>query len=96
MRDGDADVSADRALFFLHQMVWTALIVSAPILLGTLLVGLVISVLQVATQLQEVTLSDVPKLLTAAILLILFGGWMLGEVTQFAASPYHSLPALSQ
>ncbi|MFT3727125.1 MAG: flagellar biosynthetic protein FliQ [Terricaulis sp.] len=95
VKAGTSEMSADRALFFLHQMMWTALLVAAPILLGTLIVGVIISILQVATQLQEITLSYVPKLLTAAILLLLFGGWMLGEITQFAASLYHALPTLA-
>jgi flagellar biosynthetic protein FliQ len=46
-------------------------------------------VLQVATQIREITLSYVPKLVTAAVLLLLLGGWMLGELTQFAISLYH-------
>ena len=82
-------MGADRALFFLHELVWKALLIGSPILLGTLIVGLLISVLQVATQIQEITLSYVPKLVTAAVLLLLLGGWMLGELTQFAISLYH-------
>ena len=53
-------MGADRALFFLHELVWRALLIGSPILLGTLIVGLLISVLQVATQIQEITLSYVP------------------------------------
>jgi flagellar biosynthetic protein FliQ len=87
-------LGADRALFFLHELVWKALLIGSPILLGTLVVGLLISVLQVATQIQEITLSYVPKLVTAAVLLILLGGWMLGELTQFAVSLYQSIPTL--
>jgi len=89
-------VDADRALYFLHELVWTALIVSAPILVGTLIVGLLISILQVATQIQEITLSYVPKLLVAAVMLILLGGWMLGQLTQFATTLYQSIPTLSE
>lgn len=87
-------MDADRALFFLHEMVWTALLVCAPILGGTLLVGLVISILQVATQVQEITLTYVPKLLAAAVLLIVLGGWMMGRLTHFAAALYQTLPTL--
>ena len=84
-------MGADRALFFLHQLVWTAMAIGAPLLVATLIVGLVISVVQVATQIQEITLSYVPKLLTAAIMLILFGGWMLGRLTDFATTIYHQM-----
>ena len=87
-------MGADRALFFTNEMIWTALSVAAPILAGVLLVGLVISVLQVATQIQEITLSYVPKLLAAAALLMLFGGWMLSRLTGFAANLSQTIPSL--
>ena len=87
-------MGADRALYYLHELVWAALTISAPILVATLVVGLVISVLQVATQIQEITLSYVPKLLTAAVVLLVLGGWMLGRLTQFAVTLYQSIPAL--
>ncbi len=89
-------MGADRALFFLNQLVWNALIIGAPILLATLIVGLVISVFQVATQIQEITLSYVPKLLVAALILLFLGGWMLGRVTQFATTLYLSIPTLHE
>lgn len=89
-------MGADRALFFLHELVWAALIIGGPILVATLIVGVLISVLQVATQIQEATLSYVPKLLTAAVLLVVLGGWMLSRLTQFALALYHSIPTLSR
>ena len=88
-------MGADHALFLMNELVWTALIIGGPILLGTLIVGLVVSVLQVATQIQEITLSYVPKLLAAALLLVLFGAWMLGRLTQFALTLYQSIPTLT-
>lgn len=88
-------MGADRALFFLHQLVWTALTIAAPILLATLAVGVVISVLQVATQIQEITLSYVPKLFVAALILIFLGSWMLSQLTHFATSLYQTIPSLN-
>lgn len=84
----------DRALTFLDQMLWGALIVAAPLLLATLVVGLVISIFQVATQIQEMTLSYVPKILVAALLLITLGPWMMGRMTDFARSLYLIIPTL--
>jgi len=89
-------LGADRALYYLNELVWSALIIAGPIMAATLVVGLVVSVLQVATQIQEITLSYVPKLLAAAIVLLLLGGWMLGRLTQFAVTLYQSIPSLSQ
>lgn len=89
-------MDADRALFFLREMVWTALIVAGPLLAATLLVGLIISVLQVATQIQEITLSYVPKLLAAAVVLLVLGGWMLATLNQFALRLYALIPTLGE
>lgn len=88
-------MEADRALNLLNDMLWNCLVVGGPVLAATLLVGLAVSVLQVATQLQEVTLSYVPKLLAAALLLILLGPWMIARVTDFARSLYLSIPSLA-
>jgi flagellar biosynthesis protein FliQ len=94
MRAGTA-VGADRALYYLNELVWSALIIAGPIMATTLIVGLIVSVIQVATQIQEITLSYVPKLLATAIVLLLLGGWMLGRLTQFAMTLYQSIPTLA-
>lgn len=88
-------MGADRALFILNQLVWNAFLIAGPVLIGTLIVGVLISVIQVATQVQEITLSYVPKIMTAAALLILLGPWMLGRLIQFATSLYQTIPSLS-
>jgi flagellar biosynthetic protein FliQ len=88
-------VGAGQALDFLNEMLWNSLLVSAPILIATLVVGLLVSIFQVTTQLQEMTLSFVPKLLTAAVLTIAIGPWMMGRVTQFATSLYRLIPTLA-
>lgn len=87
-------MNADQALYFLNQMVWGALVMAAPILLATLVVGLMISVLQVTTQLQEITLSYVPKIIVTAMLLIVLGPWMLGRVAGFATRVYNMIPSI--
>ena len=88
-------MGAGQALDFLNEMLWNSLVVAAPILVATLVVGLIISIFQVTTQLQEMTLSYVPKILTAAFLTIAIGPWMMGRVTQFATSLYRTIPALA-
>lgn len=89
-------MEADRALNLLNDMLWNCLVVAGPILALTLAVGLAISVLQVATQLQEMTLSYVPKLLAAALLLIALGPWMISRITEFARGLYLIIPTLTQ
>jgi flagellar biosynthesis protein FliQ len=88
-------VEADRALNLLNDMLWNCLVIAGPILAVTLIVGLAISVLQVATQLQEMTLSYVPKLLAAAVVLIALGPWMIGRITDFARTLYLVIPTLA-
>lgn len=85
-----------QALDLLDQMLWNAVLLAMPVLLATLVVGLIISIFQVATQIQEMTLSYVPKILTAAFLLIALGPWMLGRLTDWARALYLSIPTLGQ
>ena len=79
----------------MNDMLWNCIIVAGPVLAATLFVGLVVSVLQVATQLQEITLSYVPKLLIAAALLILLGPWMIARITDFARGLFLAIPSLA-
>jgi flagellar biosynthetic protein FliQ len=87
-------MGADGALELMNQLLWNSLIVAAPVLAAALAVGLLISVLQVATQIQEMTLSYVPKLLVAAFVLIATGPWMIHRITQFAVSTIKTIPDL--
>jgi flagellar biosynthetic protein FliQ len=87
-------VEADRLLHLMKSMLWQSMIVSGPILAAALAVGLLISVLQVATQLQEMTLSYVPKLFVSALVLLVLGPWMLHRMTQFAVAMIALIPDL--
>jgi flagellar biosynthetic protein FliQ len=77
-------MDADLGMHLLAQMLLTAAKVSAPILLGTLLVGLLVSVFQVVTQIQEMTLTFIPKLALVVVLFLLLGSWMMAVVVSFA------------
>jgi flagellar biosynthetic protein FliQ len=79
----------------MDHMLWTAMAIGGPVLLATLVVGLLISILQVATQVQEITLSYVPKMLVAVFVLIALGPWMLAQLTEFARSLYLLIPSLA-
>jgi flagellar biosynthetic protein FliQ len=78
----------------MNELLWTAMLVAGPVLVTALLTGLIISVLQVATQLQEMTLSYVPKLIVSALVLILHGPWMISRLTQFAVQMMALIPNL--
>jgi flagellar biosynthetic protein FliQ len=76
------------------QTMLLAAKVAAPVLLTALLVGFLISLFQAATQIQEQTLSFVPKMIAVAIALLVSGNWVLSELVSFTQSLFHMLPSL--
>lgn len=76
------------------ETLYLVLLVSAPALIASLVVGLVIGLLQAVTQIQEQTLSFVPKLVGVAIVLAVLGGWMSGELVRFTSSLWRAIPEL--
>jgi len=66
----------------------TIIIVALPVLLTSMVVGLVISILQATTQIQEQTLSFVPKLIAVMLAIVLFGNFMLNRVIELTSSLY--------
>ena len=85
-------MDGDLALVLVNEMLWTGILVGAPVLGLSLLVGLMVSIFQVATQIQEMSLTFVPKILTVALTLIAFGGWMLGKIVTFGAQVIRNIP----
>lgn len=85
-------MESDMALQLVNQLLWTAVLISGPLLGLTLLVGLLVSVLQAVTQVQEMSLSFVPKLLVAALVIALFGPWMLRQLLGFATRLISGIP----
>ncbi|NLI81080.1 MAG: flagellar biosynthesis protein FliQ [Deltaproteobacteria bacterium] len=75
-----------------RQAVETMLLVSLPVLLVSLLVGLVISIFQAVTQIQEMTITFVPKIFMTFLSLLLFGSWMLTKLIDFMRGIMESIP----
>lgn len=67
---------------------------TAPLLLATLAVGLVIAMFQAATQINEMTLTFVPKLIVMALIMLLAGSWMLNQLIDYTQSLFRSIPSL--
>jgi len=88
-------MEVDQAIGLIRQMIWETMAVSAPVLIATLLTGLVVSILQATTQIQEMTLGYVPKLFVAAFVIIAFGGWMMARISHFATSLIAIIPTIS-
>lgn len=76
------------------QALWLAAKLSAPVLITALAVGFGISLLQSITQIQEVTLSFVPKAIAVAVVLMVSGHWMISESVTFTQMLFEKIPSL--
>jgi len=77
-----------------RDALWVIALLSAPMLLSALAVGLFVGMIQAATQIQEMTLTFIPKLIVLALALLLAGSWMLGVLTDFATTLILSIPEM--
>ncbi len=77
-------MDADTAMRLLSEMLLAAVKLSAPVLVLTLVIGLAISVLQVVTQVQEMTLTFVPKVIGVVLVCVLLGSWMIAVAVDLA------------
>lgn len=84
----------DLALELMSQMLWAALLIAGPVLLLSMVVGVLISVIQVVTQVQDASLSFVPKMLAVFVAMVAFGPWMLKKLVNYATSVIGSIPSL--
>ncbi|MFH0765916.1 MAG: flagellar biosynthesis protein FliQ [Calditrichota bacterium] len=76
-------MSPDFAIWICRQTLYTALLLAAPMLIAGLVVGLTISIFQAATQVNEMTLTFIPKILAVVIVLLLLMPWMINIMTRF-------------
>lgn len=79
-------------LMVFREAVWLILKLAGPLLLISILIGLVVAIFQAATQIHEQTLTFVPKILAIAFLLIVLGSWMLTNMIDF----FHYLMAIME
>ena len=77
-----------------RQAIEMTLLLSAPLLLAALVIGLIISIFQAATQINEQTLSFIPKLVGMFLVLILAGPWMLQMVVDYIRRLFESIPQI--
>lgn len=95
-RDGKGSVMSTSEINSIFQSAMVAALkLAAPILVVSVVVGLVISVLQAATQIHEQTLSFVPKLIAIAIVLVIFGPWMMETMNDFTVYIFSQMTALN-
>ena len=76
-------ITQDAVLDIAREAIYTIVLVSAPMLLTALIVGLIISIFQTVTSIQEQTLTFVPKILAIFVALLIFGHWMMNNMVEF-------------
>jgi flagellar biosynthetic protein FliQ len=77
-----------------RQAIEVLLLVSAPLFIAALVTGLLVSIFQAATQINEATLSFVPKLIMIFVTLVLAGPWMISVMTDYIRRLFESIPSL--
>lgn len=87
-------MDTDYFLTVAHEALWVLALAAAPILIPALLSGLILGMVQAATSINEQTLTFVPKLAVVAISLVIFGGMILGLLSDFTISIFDRIPDL--
>lgn len=87
-------MTPESVLSLAQQALQVMLLIAAPPLLAALLTGLLVSVFQAATQINEMTLSFIPKLVAIFLVLLVFGPWMLGIVLDYMRQLFSGIPGM--
>ena len=85
-------MNSQAVLSIAQQALFVTVLVSAPLLLTALVVGLVVSIFQAATQINEMTLSFIPKLLAIFAVLLITGPWMITQLVDYVQRLFTSIP----
>lgn len=75
-----------------REAIWTTVALSAPLLLASLVVGLIVSIFQAVTQINEATLTFIPKMLAIVVVMIVMAPWMTQMITSYTTELFSSLP----
>jgi flagellar biosynthetic protein FliQ len=87
-------MNAETVMSMTYQAMKIALAMAGPLLLVTLAVGLLVSIFQAATQINEMTLSFIPKLLAVGAALVLLGPWLIGTMVDYIRTLLEHIPGL--
>ena len=87
-------MNATDAVVFFQRALWMAALLAAPMLLFGLVAGLIVSIFQAVTQIQEMTLSFIPKILAVILSLFLFLPWMLNHLVLYTTELFQRIPNL--
>jgi flagellar biosynthetic protein FliQ len=87
-------MNQDTVVSLVTDMMAVALKVALPLLLVALVIGLLVSIFQAVTQIQEQTLSFIPKVLGIVVVIVVLGPWMLDQVVTYTQRLYEQIPNL--
>jgi flagellar biosynthesis protein FliQ len=87
-------MNQDTVIHLSSQAMSLALKVAGPLLLAAMLVGLLVSIFQAVTQIQEQSLTLIPKIVAVAAISVLLGPWMLDQLVSYTTGLYGSIPSL--
>jgi flagellar biosynthetic protein FliQ len=80
----------------IQRLVWLILLLTMPMLVVTLLVGVIISIFQAVTQIQESTLTFVPKIIVALMVIVFLSPWMIGTMVDYTTELFGELTKVAQ
>ncbi len=89
-------MNTEVSLYWVQEALYTAVLVSTPLLGIALLVGLGVALFQAVTSMQEMTISFIPKLFAMVLVLFLLASWMLQVLTDFSTAAFSFIPSISQ
>ena len=89
-------MNTDVALFWVQEAIQITIMIIGPLLGTALVVGLVVSLFQAITSIQEMTLAFIPKILAIALILLFFSSWMLEVLTDFTTNVMNFIPQVSR
>lgn len=84
-------ITPEMAVNICRKAIQTILMCAAPMLLAGMIVGLIVSIFQAATQINEQTLTFIPKIVAVFLTLLIFGPWMIKIITTFATGIFHTI-----
>jgi flagellar biosynthetic protein FliQ len=87
-------MNPDTVISLAQRALEVTLLISAPPLLAALLTGLIVSIFQAATQINEMTLSFIPKLVAIFVVLVVFGPWMLSIMLDYVNTLFTGIPGM--
>lgn len=87
-------MTPDTVVAIIRQALEVAMLTAGPLLLASLVTGLLISIFQAATQINEMTLTFIPKLVVMFLIMVILGPWMLTLMVDYVVRLYGSIPTL--